>query len=462
MLRKFWFYTKEAAKTTKGKTVVSLVLVGGIVSLFVVPTVLNTNSIDMILAYNRDSNSGTYGVWADFLDKEDVDKWSSQTREVTGNDKMLANVDGNTNAIGYVSAESVDYHSVESDEKPVVHDNISNTVIVDYIDENGNIVTASADNIAAGLYGTTPDGDSLVRGFNQFWRGTPELDTLYVTIDYSDPLNPIANEIGVDEFVSAAEDTNATEQELGAWVFYNWTLYGESANELLSEASAFDPSLADQYLMSDEELIEIVEALGIDSISFTTVGSTSVSGSLNMLIHGNENVEGFEDILEPIGVTVDINNSGHDGSGDAFKGGGDYTPGVEDDVKFNNPSMLIGYQSREFKVEEADKWVDHDIYTIDDQGDYVYGVHYQTYANDPLILLANGAGVTIEDKNGEEKQISALSWDALYLLYMGQGTEFTWQSLYDYFLENEAVYGPVENNIAFVDDDRYDTTTNED
>ena len=121
------------------------------------------------------------------------------------------------------------------------------------------------------------------------------------------------------------------------------------------EASAFDPTLADQYLMSDEELIEIVEALGIDSISFTTVGSTSVSGSLNMLIHGNETVEGFEDILEPIGVSVDINNSGHDGSGDAFKGGGDYTPGVEDDVKFNNPSMLIGYQSRSFKVEEADK-----------------------------------------------------------------------------------------------------------
>ena len=462
MLRKFWFYTKEALKTTKGKAVVSLLIVGGLVSMFVIPTVLNTNSIDMVLAYNRDSNSGTYGVWADFLNKEDIDKWSSQTREVTGNDKMLANVDGNTNAIGYVSAESVDYHSVASDEKPVVHDNISNTVIIDFIaqptyidptnpENNGEaeIVSASADNISAGLYGTTTDGDSLVRGFNQFWRGTPELDTLYFDEETGD-------DIGVEAFVDAAESTNATEQELGAWVFYNWTLYGESASELLTEASAFDPvSTVDQYTMTDEELQDIVEALGIDEISFTTVGSTSVNGSLNMLIHGNETVDGFEDIMAEIDVDVNINNSGHDGSGDAFKGGAEYTPGVEDDVKFNNPSMLIGYQSRSFKTEEADKWIYHDIYSINDQGEYEYGVHYQTYANDPLILLANEAGVWIEDENGDKKQISALSWDALYLLYMGDGQDFTWQSLYDYFLENESVYGPVENHVAFSDDPRY-------
>jgi hypothetical protein len=80
---------------------------------------------------------------------------------------MLSYINTNTNSVGYVSAESVDYLAVQSNEKPLVKDNISNTYILDFIDVNGNVISPSVDNIGT-TYGVKPDGTSLVRGFNQF------------------------------------------------------------------------------------------------------------------------------------------------------------------------------------------------------------------------------------------------------------------------------------------------------
>ena len=89
--------------------------------------------------------------------------------------------------------------------------------------------------------------------------------------------------------------------------------------------------------MSDEAIKAYYSDLNISNIEFTTVGSTSVKGMLHVL------TDEFSHILTGT-ATVKINSSGHDGSGDAFK-----KTGI-----FDNPSMLIGYQSREAKESEAE------------------------------------------------------------------------------------------------------------
>jgi hypothetical protein len=85
--------------------------------------------------------------------------------------------------------------------------------------------------------------------------------------------------------------------------------------------------------MTNEELNDIIDLLGVTEINFTTVGSTSVIGAIESLAHT------FTSIVD---IPVEINHSGHDGSGDAFR-----NTGIHD-----NPSMLIGYQSREYKEDE--------------------------------------------------------------------------------------------------------------
>ena len=88
--------------------------------------------------------------------------------------------------------------------------------------------------------------------------------------------------------------------------------------------------------MSDEAIVEYNRQLGISNVEFTTVGSTSVKGMLHVL------TDAYTNIVSGVS-TVKINSSGHDGSGDAFK-----KTGI-----FGNRDMLIGYQSRQAKKEEA-------------------------------------------------------------------------------------------------------------
>jgi hypothetical protein len=61
-LNEYWFKFKNFLKEPAGKISVGFLAFGAIATIIIVPTVTSLESIKYVLSYNRDSNSGTYGV----------------------------------------------------------------------------------------------------------------------------------------------------------------------------------------------------------------------------------------------------------------------------------------------------------------------------------------------------------------------------------------------------------------
>lgn len=162
------------------------------------------NNTQLINAYTRDANSGTYEAWASSINVEigsEEYKYDSNVAEVNNNDKMMSNIEAEDDSVGYVSLSSID------DE--------SNLVILDY-----EGVEATKENILSNDY-------KLVRNFNIFFRVSEE-DSHNWTL---------WTEGWTFEALSLMKENADNEEQILAFLFYNWVLFSKDANDITSYGS---------------------------------------------------------------------------------------------------------------------------------------------------------------------------------------------------------------------------------
>ncbi len=392
---KYWL------KTPKGKLIftntISILLVCIILLPFIIFNSSSSSSNNSIIAYNRDSNSGTRAAFEEFIDLDESESFSSNVQEKASNDAIISAISQGKNAIGYVSYSTI-------------------------FDSEGNI----KNNIKAlDVNGLSPENPlyDAKRPFNVFFRVPSEEINPYVD-------NLVINDISIwastgadvssfeDEWFLSKSD-NEQEQLLISYLFYNWLLFSYSANQIfdypfnisLSISRDMDSLAISNFIENTSDLVGGYSS----SLKIYSQGSTSVVGIINELFYNDE--YGFiNEVEENSSIEEIIYDSGaHDGSGDAFK---------DKKVNGNDNDAFLGFQSRGMESTEADNWgyifSDDEIpsdgfYTYIPNPDYG-NILYSTFETDILAFIINDETTfKYNDETFTPTGITTLGVRAIYL-----------------------------------------------
>lgn len=405
----FLYKTKEIITSKAGlSTFVIFSLVGLIIGV-VIPTInKSSTSYSDVVAYNRNGTSGTYEVWKNFISpNNETQKWGKNVLEVSGNDKMASNINTQIGSVGYVAGSSFDMVNFDKDPNSKTYgmpshkknNKIKNTTVVGLDMENGKTVYPNIKTIVDG--GDIVLGEyTASRNFNSLWRGEAINLNSYKeaekVFDITQLTNPWDNIVGISV------------NEGIAWVFYNYIADGKSGYEIKIEHGTVPTKTFENHKYEDSQInfaLRKLEEKFDDEVSkakFITQGSTSVLDTISFLARkfsSDINIGGGIVMPEIIGADPEssqfvgfMNNSGHEGSGDAFK-------------KSRLKDTFIGFQSREAKDSE---FINPGLnMPANKQDEYIESGLYQAYTKDPLIIIANNKGfdnwdftLTLEELNG--------------------------------------------------------------
>lgn len=424
----FIYKTKEVVKSKTGITILSASILGGMAAGIAVP-MMNREHIPVsdVVAYNRNGTSGTYEVWKDFVSPGDkAQKWAKNVLEVSGNDKMAANTNSQEGSIGYVAGASVKISDFSVEHRTDTR--IGNT----------NITGVEATPSQAGMYSYSGqtyeivEGQSILptfanisnnlyegqRNFNSLWRGEvitydnqSAIDLAYEAIN-ANSISGAAN-YWTQLFGSDITEDQATEGL--AWIFFNYIDEGEGTEVIKAKYGTAPHGREGNFTY--EEVQNSVQGLNsiykdLKNSQFYSQGSTSVlettSGLAREFSTNQSLAAGFvmPEITKSGGSQFVgfLNNSGHEGSGDAFKA-----------ERLSN--TYIGFQSREAKQEEWNNIGIKDFTPTPQEPhpiEYTVPRFYRAYTIDPLIIIASKKGFN----NWDYK----ITMDELYGIYVSGET----------------------------------------
>ncbi len=372
---KYWL------KTPKGKLIItntiSILVVCAILLPFIIfnPSSSNNNSI---VAYNRDSNSGTRAAFEEFIGLEDDDIFSENVQEKASNDAIISAISQGKNSIGYVSYSTI----FDSEEN---------------IKENLKVLDINGINPTDPLY-------EAKRPFNIFFRVPQEEIEVYKdNLVINDPSIWITSDYDTSSFSTSwfnDKSDNEKEQLLISYLFYNWMLFSYSANQIfdypynvpLSVSRETDIIAITNFVESTSNLVSGYS----NSLKIYSQGSTSVVSIVNELFY-NEDF-GLKNELEEVYFDEVVYDTGaHDGSGDAFK---------EKKVNGSENDSFLGFQSRGMEYSEVESWgYVFDEGDLSSDGFYSYlpdsnldDILYTTFETDILAFIIND-GTTFKYKD---------------------------------------------------------------
>ncbi len=357
-----------------------------ILIVIILPIILTSRPKGAILAFNRDSNSGTREAFVEKVLNDDPDTFSpgSNVREVKNNDLMISAVKNNENSIGYVSFGTIAEFDIDG--QPQLKEGIN---LIDF---------ASFENIVPSKENIENEAYVPSRNFNIFFRiknDSQESSILkYNWIDSTLP-SDVSDEV-----------MNLNANLKSSFLFFSWILYSKDAYYILDENSQIPTGILDETERIDfndfvvESYISNTNLITTGNWEIEIVGSTSANSIVKKLsIFFEEKIESKYSNLDVI-FTLATN-----GSSDAFS---PIIPGTTE--------PYIGLQSREPKDSELEKW----NWTMDD-----VETPYNSFAKDVILVIFNNKDISYSTRlNVNSETMNDLYSKGDYFYYSDIFTNF--------------------------------------
>ncbi len=420
-------------KTERGKTIfVSLISIFStaiIVIAILLPIFLillnNPSTKGMMIAYNRDSSSGSRDAFESAINFDpDNQVFSPNVLTVSGNDDMLNKVKQNPNSIGYVTFAT----AIEYNEDTNMYEEIPGINILDF---NGVdlIESSQINNPNASSSDILMDYDAK-RYFNLFFRVDEQYNNLIYNNLYINKTSQnnlwteggefidVDNEYNSLKAQYEVNDSKSEQQLLFSFLYFNYLLFSPSITteeiplryEQISDNSDFDASY--EIFLGNVNTLNptlLIPPTNNSQIDIYTVGSTSVQSTqtlTNPLFINDTNQILINNGMESLPLFF---QSANVGSADAFK----------DDPPSVSSHVWLGFQSRSPKDSEQALYnqafipTESNAYDIDDN--FVYG----SFEIDALAFIVSDSFTFNADVDGETIQmiptnITSLGMNLIY------------------------------------------------
>ncbi|BDU67656.1 MAG: hypothetical protein TYPL_3090 [Candidatus Tyloplasma litorale] len=371
------------------RVIMSIFIIICLALVIILPSILNARPSWSVMAFNRDSSSGTREAFAEKVLDNDSFSPGFNAREVRNNDAMINAVASNGPSVGYVSFGTI--AEFEND-KPVLKKEFSdkhpNIDFASFESQNENgeweKYEPTLNNIKSSNYPS--------RNFNSFFRvrnGEDESTILNFDYDYWKNQNTDVSYI----------DTNNNNLK-GSYLFYSWMNYSTKAGEIIEEDGEISTDLADMGGRIDftkstiENYTNDVNLEKGSHISVEIVGSTSATSVVTSL------TKYFQEAISPwfdYNFVIATN-----GSGDAFK---EAVPGATD--------AYIGLQSREASEDELKSW-----------GWTENSNSYNAFAIDAILIIYNTNNTNYDERPTTNSEILNELYTNNKHVYYGYGDIF--------------------------------------